>query len=61
MALFWQVFVTGTNSAQWSFRHEIVDKQYYSASMGIAVFSFFLQFFLFDYVEIFVEKGVIFY
>jgi len=33
--------VAGTNSAQWSFRHKIVDKQYYSASLGIAVIFFF--------------------
>jgi len=37
-----------------------VDKQYYSASLGIAVFSF-LQFLLFDYVKIIVEKSVNFY
>jgi len=34
--------VAGTNSAQWLFRHKIVDKQYYSASLGIAVFFFFV-------------------
>ena len=44
--------MAGTNSGQWSFRHKIVDKQYYSASLGIAFFSF-LQLLLFDYVEIF--------
>ena len=48
--------MAGTNSAQWSFRHKIVDTQYYSASLGIAVF-FFLQLLLFDYVEMFVKKG----
>jgi len=51
--------VTGTSSAEWSFSHKIVDKQYYSASLGIAVFSFlqlFLQLLLFGYVKMFVEK-----
>jgi len=33
--------VTGTNSAQWSFRHKIVDKQYYSASLGVLQYFFF--------------------
>ena len=33
-----------TSSAQWSFRHKIVDKQYYSASLGIAVFSHFCSY-----------------
>jgi len=33
-------FVAETNSAQWSFMHKIVDKQYYTASLGIAVFFF---------------------
>ena len=50
--------MAGTNSAQWSFRHKIVDKQYYSASLGIAVVFLFCSYLLFDYVEIFVEKGV---
>ena len=51
--------MAGTNSAQWSFRHKIVDKQYYSASLGVLQFFFsFLQLLLLDYVEIFVEKGV---
>jgi len=35
-----------------------VDKQYYFASLGIAFFFSFLQLLLFDYVEIFVEKGI---
>ena len=39
--VFRQIFVAGTNSAQWSFRHKIVDKQYYSASWGILQFFFF--------------------
>ena len=33
--------MAGTNLAQWSFRHKIVDKQYYSASWGILQFFFF--------------------
>jgi len=33
--------VTGTNSAQWSFRHKIVDKQFSSASLGVLQFFFF--------------------
>jgi len=33
--------VAGTNSAQWSFRRKIVDKQYYSASLGVLQFFFF--------------------
>ena len=40
---FRQVFVAGTNSTQWSFRHKSVDKQHYSPSLGIPVcFLFFL-------------------
>ena len=47
--------MAGTNSAQWSFRHKIVDKHYYSASLGVLQFFFsFLQLLLLDYVEIFV-------
>ena len=49
--------MAGTNLAQWSFRHKIVDKQYYSASLGIAVCFSFLQLLLFHYFEIFMEKG----
>jgi len=48
--------VDGTNSAQWSFRHKIVDKQCYSASLSIAVFFFFAV--IAVYVKIFVEKGI---
>jgi len=36
--------VAGTNSAQWSFGRKIVDKQYYSASLGITVFFFFYSY-----------------
>jgi len=36
--------VAGTNSAQWSFGRKIVDKQYYSASLGITVFFFFYNY-----------------
>ena len=50
--------MAGTNSAQWSFRHKIVDKQFSSASLGVLQFFCFLQLLLLDYVEIFVEKGV---
>ena len=32
--------MAGTNSAQWSFRHKIVDKHYYSASLGVLQFFF---------------------
>jgi len=46
------------NPAQWSFRRKIVDKQHYSASLGVLQFFSFLQLLLLDYVEIFVEKGV---
>jgi len=33
--------VAGTNSAQWSFRHKIVDKQFSSTSLGVLQFFFF--------------------
>ena len=33
--------MVGTNSAQWSFRHKIVDKQFSSASLGELQFFFF--------------------
>jgi len=49
--------MAGANLAQWSFRHKIVDNQYYSTSLGIAVCFSFLQLLLFDHVEIFMEKG----
>ena len=50
--------MAGTNSAQWSFRHKIVDKQFSSASVGVLQFFSFLQLLLLDYVETFVEKGL---
>ena len=34
--------MSGTNSAQWSFRHKSVDKQYWFASLGtVGCFLFF--------------------
>jgi len=53
--------VAGMNSAKWPFRHNIVDKQYYSPSLGITVCFLFYSFLLFDYVKTFVEKGLVFY
>jgi len=44
--------VAGTNSAQWSFRHKIVDKQFSSASLGVLQFFSVLQLLLLDYVKI---------
>jgi len=44
LGVFRQVLVAGTKSAQWSFRHKIVDEQYYSASLGIAGFSLFCKY-----------------
>jgi len=41
LGVFREVLVAGTNSAQWSFRHKIVDKQYSSASLGFAGFFLF--------------------
>ena len=44
--------MAGTNSAQWSFRHKIVDKQFSSASLGVLQFFSVLQLLLLDYVKI---------
>jgi len=38
LGVFKQIPVDWTNSAQWSFRHKTVDKQYYSAGLGTAGF-----------------------